>query len=382
MDNKAKIRKMFPGGITYRGFYSFYNYMIEPDARHIFVIKGGPGVGKSTFMKKIAQSMLEAGYEIEFHCCSSDNNSIDGLVISELNIALLDGTAPHVVDPKTPGAVDEIINLGEYWNEAQILESKAEIMACNRQVSRSFQAAYYSLKDVKNAMDEWEFYIEPYQNWDEINKMYLQAEKSIFKNSPHGKGKVRHLFAWAHAPQGKCQYIDSLLSGIQTLYTLKGQPGTGKSTFLTRIANRASMLGLSVEYYHSTLDPEKLDLILIPEINVGLVVDAEPYPYTDSDFKRNRIALDFDKSLDQTSLQNFKYELTSCCERVNSSLDRALANSQKAKKIHDQMETYYIPAMDFHAIEEKRLEILQRILNMAGEHAVAVSKDSSYDPKI
>lgn len=43
MANKAKIKKMFSGAITYQGFYSFYNYMIEPDARHIFVIKGGPG---------------------------------------------------------------------------------------------------------------------------------------------------------------------------------------------------------------------------------------------------------------------------------------------------------------------------------------------------
>ncbi|AHF06939.1 PRK06851 family protein [Desulfitobacterium metallireducens] len=381
MTEKAKIRKMFPGGITYQGFYSFYNYMIERDARHIFVIKGGPGVGKSTFMKKIAQSMFEAGYEIEYHCCSSDNNSIDGLVIPELNIALLDGTAPHIVDPKTPGAVDEIINLGEYWNEAKMLESKAEIMACNLQVSRYFQAAYYSLKDAKNAMDEWEFYIEPYQNWDDINKMYLKTEKNIFKNSPPGNGKARHLFAWAHTPQGKCQYIDSLLSGMQTLYTLKGQPGTGKSTFLSRISNRASMLGLSVEYFHSTLDPEKLDLILLPEIKVGLVIDADPYSYT-PDFKCTVIELDFDKSLDQILLQNYKSELTSCSERVNTSLERALANSKKAKMSHDQMETYYIPAMDFQAIEDKRVETLQRILNMAEEHSIAVTTNLSPTPKI
>lgn len=381
MANSADIKKMFPGGITSQGFYSFYNYIIEPDAQRIFVLKGGPGVGKSTFMKKIAQQILEKGYKIEYHCCSSDNNSIDGLVIPELHVALLDGTAPHIVDPKNPGAVDEIINLGEFWNESQMLKSKEEIMGCNLQISRFFQGAYYSLKDAKNAMDEWEFYIGPYQNWNEINKMYLKTEKAIFKNYLQGKGKTRHLFAWAHTPQGKCQYIDSLLSGIQTMYTLQGQPGTGKSTFLTRIAGRASMLGLSVEYYHNTLDPEKLDMILLPEIEVGLVINAEPYPYT-PEFKGTIIPLDFDKSLDEASLQSFESVLNSCRERVNLSLERALSNSAKAKKTHDLMETYYIPAMNFQAIENKRFETLQRILNMAGEDAIAVSQTPSNNPKI
>lgn len=381
MVNKQKIRKMFPGGITYQGFYSFYNYMIEPDARHIFVIKGGPGVGKSTFMKKIAQQLLEAGYEVEYHCCSSDNNSIDGVVIPELKVALLDGTAPHIVDPKNPGAVDEIINLGEYWNETLVFQSKTEILTCNQQVSRFFQAAYFALKDAKNAMDEWEFYVTPFQDWNEINKMYLKTEKEILKKIPHGHGKVRRLFAWAHTPQGKCQYIDSLLNEIQTLYILQGQSGTGKSTFLTRIADRASMLGLSVEYYHNPLDPEKLDMILLPEIEIGLVIDSEPYPYT-PDFKGTVVLLDFDKSLDQGLLQNYRSELSSCAERVNSCLERALTNSKKAKEMHDRLETYYIPAMNFQAIEEKRLETLKRIINMAEEQTVAVSTRSPLIPKI
>ncbi|GAW28849.1 hypothetical protein ULO1_14190 [Carboxydocella sp. ULO1] len=93
--NKGILRRLFPGGNTCQGFYSLYHHMIEPDATRIFVIKGGPGVGKSTFMRRIGEAMLEQGYEVEFHCCSSDNNSLDGVVIPALRIALLDGTAPH-----------------------------------------------------------------------------------------------------------------------------------------------------------------------------------------------------------------------------------------------------------------------------------------------
>lgn len=96
-EKKGRLKKMFPGGNTCRGFYSFYDHIIEPDATHIFVIKGGPGVGKSTFMRKTGEELLTRGFDVEFHCCSSDNNSLDGIVVPAIKVALIDGTAPHRV---------------------------------------------------------------------------------------------------------------------------------------------------------------------------------------------------------------------------------------------------------------------------------------------
>lgn len=373
--SKATIKKMFPGAVTSQGFFSYYNHIIQSDAEHIFVIKGGPGVGKSTFMKKIGESMLERGYDIEYHCCSSDNGSIDGIVIPKLGVALMDGTAPHIVDPKNPGAVDEIINLGEYWNEEMLKHSKQDILRSNYQVSRYFQAAYLALKEAKIAIDEWEFYISEYQDWGLIDQMMLKVEKELFKIVPKGHGKQRHMFAWAHSPQGKVQYIDSLLKDTNILYMLQGQPGTGKASFLAKIAERALSYGLYVEHFHNTLEPQKLDLLIIPEISTALVIDAEPYPYS-PDFKGKIITLNFEQSLNHKALESLISEIQDSRQRVNQHLARALANSKKAKQTHDLMETYYIPAMDFAAIEKKYFNILERILILI-EQSIAVSTEKS-----
>lgn len=111
MKKKGAIKHVFPGGNTTKGFYSYYQYILgQEEATRIICLKGGPGVGKSTFMKTIGKKMVDSGYDIEFMHCSSDVNSLDGVVIPAIKIAILDGTAPHVVDPKNPGAVDEIIN--------------------------------------------------------------------------------------------------------------------------------------------------------------------------------------------------------------------------------------------------------------------------------
>lgn len=356
---------MFPGGVTYKGFFSYYNYLADANAQHIYVIKGGPGVGKSTFMKKIGSEMLQRGYDIEYHCCSSDNNSIDGIVITDLKIALLDGTSPHIVDPKNPGAVDEIINLGEYWNESKIVPFKKEIIACNNEISRSFQCAYFSLKDAKNAMDEWEFYVEPYQNWRKINRQFLNLIHSLLiSESKSGSGKIRHLFAWAHTPQGRTQHIDTLIEGMDYLYIITGQGGTGKSTFLAKVADYAKISNYDLEVYHSALEPDKIDLLIIPELKTALVISSEHYSYT-PEFAGTIVPLDFDESLNKEGLKIYYDNIQACRNRIEESINRALSHSQRAKRLHDQLEGYYIPAMNFTEIEQKRLKVLDSILTIA-----------------
>ena len=125
----VKIRHLFPGNNTAQGFFSFYRYILpQEQAKRIFCLKGGPGTGKSSFMKKLGNHFYNLGYNIEFHHCSSDPNSLDGIVIKELNVAVLDGTSPHVVDPIHPGAVDEVINLGDAFNTDLLESHKNEIM--------------------------------------------------------------------------------------------------------------------------------------------------------------------------------------------------------------------------------------------------------------
>jgi hypothetical protein len=79
-------------------------------------------------MNKVGKEMQERGFAVEYHHCSSDNQSLDGLVIPALGIAFMDGTAPHIVDPRHPGAVDEIIHLGSFWNEAGMRRNKDPII--------------------------------------------------------------------------------------------------------------------------------------------------------------------------------------------------------------------------------------------------------------
>src|SRR5690554_3259614 len=169
----VKVYNYFPGGNTPEGFYSYYQYLSLP-AKRVYIIKGGPGTGKSTFMKKTGEELKKRGYSLEYHWCSSDSNSLDGLVVPELDIALFDGTAPHMYDPAYPGAVEEVINLGLFWNSHYLRKHQQDIIDLSNQIQNRFQQAYRYLKAAAEVYKNWKEYYTcnlDFQQTD--NKKYM-----------------------------------------------------------------------------------------------------------------------------------------------------------------------------------------------------------------
>ena len=180
--SKPKEINLFPGSNTSKGFYSFYRYILTQDnANRILCLKGGPGTGKSSLMKKVGKYFFAKGYNIEYHHCSSDSNSLDGIVVKELNVAILDGTSPHIVDPITPGAVDEIINLGDALDIDKLTPHKKEIIALNREISKNFKRAYRFLGSAKYIHDDWSNINYESLDSTKISNLIQNLKNNIFK---------------------------------------------------------------------------------------------------------------------------------------------------------------------------------------------------------
>jgi hypothetical protein len=151
----GKIKNYFAGGNTARGFHSLYESNLQGLER-LFILKGGPGTGKSSLMKKIGKQWVERGFDIEFLHCSSDNDSIDGVLIPALKVGIVDGTAPHIIEPKAPGAVEEYINLGTAWDTKSLKHQKNRIQNLTIQITRAFQNAYATFKEALDIHDDLE----------------------------------------------------------------------------------------------------------------------------------------------------------------------------------------------------------------------------------
>jgi Cdc6-like AAA superfamily ATPase len=354
---KGRTVDLFPGGNTSKGFYSFYRYILsQEEARRIICIKGGPGTGKSSLMKKVAAYFNEKGYDIEFHHCSSDNNSLDGVVIKGLNVAILDGTAPHVVDPVNPGAVDEILNMGECWNEEGFKKYRKNIIDINKEVGKTFKRAYRFIGAAKAVHDDWSNYNNEALNASKLNKLKEDLKDKIFSTQISSSGIERHLFATALTPNGIVTYIDTIISGCEKVYALNGGPGTGKTDVLDFISKEALKRGLYVEIFHDPLIPERLEHIVIPELSVALISSNEI-----NRKKFEGIQIYMDNLLSSYLVSKNKDEIKVISELFYTLLDKGLKIIASAKTLHDQMETYYIPNMDFGKIDNVTKKIIEKL---------------------
>ena len=97
----AAATHFFLGANSGRGFQSLFDRFCAPEAHYdLLVLKGGPGVGKSTMMRRIGAAMEDRGEQVEYLYCSGDPKSLDGVHIPRIRTAIVDGTAPHVIEPK------------------------------------------------------------------------------------------------------------------------------------------------------------------------------------------------------------------------------------------------------------------------------------------
>lgn len=93
---KATTLRFFLGANSSGGFVSRFDQLGDSHGNwRCTVIKGGPGTGKSSLMKKLVTAMSEKCSVIEEIYCSSDVNSLDGVIFPDLMLSIADGTPPH-----------------------------------------------------------------------------------------------------------------------------------------------------------------------------------------------------------------------------------------------------------------------------------------------
>lgn len=363
----SSIRRMFPGGNTSLGFFSFYDQIIKADAARVFLLKGGPGVGKSTFMRQIGETMLQEGYDLEYHHCSSDPSSLDALVIPKLQTAIIDGTAPHVVDPKNPGVVEEILNLGDFWNESGLKKDKDQIIQVNKKIKDCFNRAYTYLRIAG----------EIHKDLISLNQKAVRLE-ILYKLAAEIRGKIfgensltthtfstdhRKLFASAITPNGLVNYLETIFKAgngeDERIFILEGPPGCGKELILRNLLMATIEKGYGTETFYCPLHPEKPEHLYLPQLKTGVISSHYPHKYAGNKgaevINLAPLLLPGDELAKEAMRED---ELV-----YDDLLEKAISWLKRAKNLHDKLEAFYIPHMDFADLEELRKKTVARILS-------------------
>lgn len=361
------IRRVFPGSNTPRGFYSYYQHMLPQErAVRTFILKGGPGVGKSTFLKRIGEAMETDGFEVEYHHCSADNESLDGVVLPEIGVALLDGTAPHVVDPVCPGAIDEIVNFGSFWDEQGIRTHRRAIIAVNEALAECFSRCFRYLAAARAVYDDLEAAHRPALNFGGLNQIGATLIEELQESgwASSRPGRLRRLFGSAITPDGSRNYLDTLIVPWERIVVVKGEPGTGKATLVEKVARALLEQGFDVEAFHCPFDPERMEHLVVPGLKLAVTTSAAPHLWEGC----AGLVVDTGDAVDESVLARQTARIKQARAVYESLFDQAVGALADAKALHDELESYYVPYMDFRRIDPLFDRVRGRIQEYAAMH--------------
>ena len=342
---KGSVKTVFPGNNSAEGFYSFYESGLSA-MDHVYILKGGPGTGKSSFMRHLGEAFRDRGFDIELWQCSSDNDSLDGVLIPAYKTAVVDGTAPHTLDPVYPGAREEILNLGEFWKNNALRNEKDAIVSLTDRISAAFDDAYKKLKTA----GEWDDRLLSCRKTDASQESGAESlVKELFGDETRSD---RHLFAAAVTPEGMVDRTFEICRDVKKRCFLQGKRGLGQQSYLRTVMAAAQKRCISMDVYHGPIRPEESVMVILPELDT-VVAAAEVIP--SSEMREGDRIISFHG--DKVSEEEKRAE-----KERNAALDAASAQIMKAHKLHDELEAFYTAAMDFESINRLEKIIFQKIL--------------------
>lgn len=160
---KGINKDRFFGAATVDGALDYIPNIIEKLEKRYY-IKGRPGTGKSTFLKKIRSYANEQGYDTCTYHCAFDPESLDMVTIPQLSVCFFDSTAPHEHFPKRED--DMVIDIyaqavkegtdEQYFGELNDLQEKyeKEIANATEYLKKAHECLKKSQKEELNIIDE------------------------------------------------------------------------------------------------------------------------------------------------------------------------------------------------------------------------------------
>ncbi|MBO5248766.1 MAG: hypothetical protein J6B54_05735 [Clostridia bacterium] len=333
------------------GFFSLYSSFLNDN--QTIVIKGGPGSGKSGLMKKIASKAVKKGYFVEYCYCSSDAESLDAIRIPQRKLCVVDGTPPHTIEPKFPGAKDEIVYTGQFWDNRKLRNSITEIQDISQKITECFARAYRYLAAAGNAVDEVKAAVLPNTDKERISSF---AEDLWKRHSRVRKGEsvIYPRFLSGITPQGLKINRDTIYTLAEKVYVLD-DPYRISSLFLEAILNKASEAGQEIYVFYDPLCPSVPQHVAFPEEGIAFVTSNKIHSFE----PQNAYKIHLNRFL---TLGDATKERCRRAERlILACLNEAKASLKEEKALHDDLEEFYVEAMDFKKLNAYTAKLVKTL---------------------
>ena len=345
------MEKYFAAANTESGFFSLFDEVFSPERlRRLYILKGGPGTGKSTLMGNIGFVAESMGYDVEYIACSADPHSLDGVLIPALSVAVLDGTAPHVTEPVYPGVSERIINAEEAFDYKFLEKKREEIMFLLHSKKEAYRTAYRFLAAAGILEREREALIAS-AFLREKAEAAVKRLLASFHNIRKGAQKQRYISAISC--EG-IQTLDTLRSRAKKIYAVTDKYGSG-CYFMNILYETVCAEKLASVICPTPLIRAHKEAVFLEGEDVLFILSDEKTP-ENSDKIINTMRFIRKEALSE---RKGRLRFSEKCEE--SVMEGALAALSEAGAFHGKAEKIYSDSVDFSKIEVMKMKMISEI---------------------
>ncbi|MBQ8182690.1 MAG: hypothetical protein IJ025_02170 [Clostridia bacterium] len=341
-------------------YCSLFNDLYDPYEKGCrIILKGGPGTGKSTLMKKVAERFDKKGCFTERGFCSADPNSLDAVFVPEADFCIFDGTSPHILEPTLPGVSEHIVDLGVAWDRSFLREHINEIGELTRSNKLQHKKVAEFMKVASQIETQAVLICADFTDTDKVQRYAKRlANRLIPSQKSNEKGQMKKRFLSAVSPDGIIVQHDTVVALSETIVSIEDEFSAVSPYIAEYVCNYAVEKGYDVYACYCPLFPEyKIEHIIIPELKTT-VFTRNSYHYSIDDGSQKIHASRF---YDKASFEKNKEKLVFMKKAKRELIDEAVRKLSIAKDIHDRLEDYYIKATDFDVINEIGEKIIKSI---------------------
>lgn len=333
------------------GFHSDFEAVFSEVGRRI-LLKGGPGTGKSSFLRAAAEAAEKRGMAVERFACSSDPSSLDGVMIPALDLALADATAPHEMSPRLPGAADSLVDLGQFWDRKLLAAHRVEIETLGAKKAAGYRLALLGLRGEGEALSEGLRRLEKEallrEKTEAAAGRLIERARGARHSQAVGRQKLRHIETVGMQGRVRLAGLAERAAGQMTVTPLYGS----EALFLEALRRQALDAGLAVTVSMAPLQPELPNALLLEESGL-LFLAGEPLEVAPIVGRVNMRRFLRQETL--ASLRPLLRELRAAGEGY-SVLTRE--GFSQMKEAHFALEALYGAAMDFSAKERFQADFI------------------------
>ncbi|MBR6547977.1 MAG: hypothetical protein IKT68_00395 [Clostridia bacterium] len=358
---KRQQPQFFLGANSGEGFYNCFQEIYNPNiGDRLYIIKGGPGMGKSSFMKRMSLFMASLDQPCELFFCSSDPTSLDGVRFPTIRTSFVDGTAPHSMEPSCLGVSERLIDLSRFLDYDAVEKHREEILPLSRQKALLHKRASRYMAAARGLLDD-NFVIDcEYTDFNKINDTVDKLCKTYLKNKYNTVGHETKYFLSGISASGTLVFEETLLKMVNRIVAVEDEYGATSSVVMSTIRKTALDAGYNIIVCPCAISPgHKIDHVIIPQADIAFCTVNSMLPITLDNQRRIHARRFRDSEQISERRQRLRFNRRAA-EELMEGAGRYIFEANQA---HSRLETFYVKSMDFEGVNRLAQSVENELLS-------------------